>query len=922
MSGQLRGTNGVISRCAALAAAVLVGVAVLPIPVGRASAAPTWPAERPATVTADALPTVQVAGLPQHDGPVTGADSGVVWKVAVVGSTVYAVGSFATARPAGVAAGVGDVREVPRQHALAFSLTTGELLPWAPALNGQALVVTASPDGGTLYVGGDFTEVDGQPRAHLAAFDLTQGGALVSGFQPTVGAQVRALAVTATTVYAGGVFSTAGPAGSAVRQRLAAFSRTDGTLLDWAPSADNQVEALVATPDGSRVVVGGRFQTLDGEPKVGIGAVDGTTGALAPWSSTPISPAVGVNKGWVTSLAVQGDTVFASADGEGGHWFDGRFAADLATGDLRWLDNCYGATYGIHPQGDVVYSVSHAHDCTSLGAWGETLPKTFHRALAETSFAVGPDHGNPSVGSVYSGQPVPALLPWLPDVNYGRYTGQSQGAWAVDGDAQYVVLGGEFTTVNNKPQQGLVRFATRPTAPATRGPVFRPDLGPSAVSTSPGTVKVSWPATYDPDGEALTYELFRDDGTPVTSVTASPTGWTPDYVSVPTGPALSYVDTAVPDGPHRYRLRISDADGNALDNLRSAPVTAVTVAPTGYVADVLADGAQSYWRLGEPGPTAADWAGSNDAFKDTGVTAAGTGAVGDDDLGADLDGTPAATVSTKTSMPAPSSFSVEVWLRTTSTTGGRVVGFSSAAGGSEAVSSGHDRHLYLTPDGRATFGVADAGFRTISSGPGLNDGAFHHLVGAYDSKTGMTLFVDGSTVGRLGAAGRPSPYPGYWRLGSERLAGWPGAPAAGSLAGTVDDVAVYPAPLDHAAVLRHWVDSGRTAPAAGTLPAAQLAVSCSWLLCTADGTASYAPDGTVQEYQVDFGDGTPVVVSATPLVAHVYQTAGTRGVRLTVVDDSGRVSPTSAAVSAVSAGTAGPRPAHRSGMLDRLRTGQ
>lgn len=36
--------------------------------------------------------------------------------------------------------------------------------------------------------------------------------------------------------------------------------------------------------------------------------------------------------------------LYVANDGEGGHWFDGRFAANPENGDLIWLDNCYGAT--------------------------------------------------------------------------------------------------------------------------------------------------------------------------------------------------------------------------------------------------------------------------------------------------------------------------------------------------------------------------------------------------------------------------------------------------------------------------------------------------------------------------------------------------------------------------------------------------
>ena len=95
------------------------------------------------TVSADSLPTPQI--------------NGVVWDQEVVGNTVYAVGDFSKARPAGAAPGTS---EVPRAGALAYDITTGKLLDWAPKANGTVSAIKASKDGSVLYIGGTFTKVD------------------------------------------------------------------------------------------------------------------------------------------------------------------------------------------------------------------------------------------------------------------------------------------------------------------------------------------------------------------------------------------------------------------------------------------------------------------------------------------------------------------------------------------------------------------------------------------------------------------------------------------------------------------------------------------------------------------------------------------------------------------------------------------
>ena len=84
---------------------------------------------------------------------------------------------------------------------------------------------------------------------------------MINTFAPNLNAQVLAITATNTTVYVGGIFSTAN--GNA-RSRLAAFSATNGALLGWAPVANYDVNALLLTPDGSKVIVGGAFATING----------------------------------------------------------------------------------------------------------------------------------------------------------------------------------------------------------------------------------------------------------------------------------------------------------------------------------------------------------------------------------------------------------------------------------------------------------------------------------------------------------------------------------------------------------------------------------------------------------------------------------------------------------------------------------
>nr|WP_163569517.1 hypothetical protein [Fodinicola feengrottensis] len=126
--------------------------------------------------------------------------------------------------------------------------------------------------------------MDGQARSRLAGFDLTTGK-LDAKMSALVNNRIRGIAVSATTVYIGGDFTTVN---GQPRTRLAALDRATGALLPWAPTATDTVRALALSADGGRVIVGGDFAKLNGSNENSVGAVSATgTGALTQWNSRP-----------------------------------------------------------------------------------------------------------------------------------------------------------------------------------------------------------------------------------------------------------------------------------------------------------------------------------------------------------------------------------------------------------------------------------------------------------------------------------------------------------------------------------------------------------------------------------------------------------------------------------------------------------
>jgi hypothetical protein len=534
---------------AAWVAGVLALTATAAGAVGpRPAAADTHPpvATTPATVSADALPTAQI--------------NGVVWSQVVVGNVVYAGGNFSRARPAGAAPGTGEVR---RNGLLAYDIRTGVMTPWAPTLNGQVLAVAATPDHKRLYVAGEFTVANGVQRLRFAAFDVATGK-LLAAVATRFNASVRAVSATNTAVYVGGTFTTVN---GIARSRVAAIDGLRGGVLAWNAPANSTVNAIVAVPAKGVVVVGGRFSTLSGRAAYGLGAVDTGRGLARAFAANKVVRDAGVNSS-ITSLTTDGTRVYGTGYvfGRGGN-FEGSFAALATTGAIVWLEDCHGDSYSGVAVGPVFYVVGHPHYCGNVGGFPEATPRVRHAALAFTNAATRKVAVN-TAGSYtsFGGQPGPSLLTWYPAFEGGTFTGADQAAWSIAGNGSYLALGGEFPTVNGKPQQGLVRFAVAAIAPNKMGPVVHgASLNLTAAATAPGTVTLRWSTSWDRDNQLLTYTLLRDGlAAPVVSRTFSTQFWTSSV--------FQQIDSGLEAGhDYRYHVEVKDFFGNTVTS------TAVTV---------------------------------------------------------------------------------------------------------------------------------------------------------------------------------------------------------------------------------------------------------------------------------------------------------------------------------------------------------
>ena len=862
------------SGLAMFTAAVVVAAGLLMSGANPATAAENGPApieqRNSKTVTADPLPTVQI-------------DSGIVWTQEVVGNTVYAGGSFSNARPAGAAPGTNLI---PRSNILAYNLTTGVITSFAPQINGQVKVIQASPDGSRIYVGGSFNNVNGQTRWNIAAFDVATG-ALSTTFRPAVGGSyVNAIEVTNSAVYVGGLI---GAGAGVARKNLVAFS-TSGALLGWAPTTDLQVDSMVLTPAKDKLIVAGRFGMVNNVSQRGLAALDLSSGAILPWTAPSIvqngvaAGTASAGKAGIWELEADANAIYGTgwvfANKTVGN-LEGLFSAEPGSGDIRWIADCHGDHYGVYSDGTNVYSTGHEHSCETANGMpqGSPSPGNMRNATVMTAATKGTLLRTWNVNSIYadwSGYPAPAFVNWFPDWITGGADG-GQAGWTATGAGDYLLIGGEQAFVNGQRSQGITRFSRNPSTGKNSGPrLSDANWVPAVSSTTAGKVRVSIPANWDRDDLNLTYQLIRNGGgQPVATTTVQSTYWSQ--------PQVVLTDTQPAGSTPNYRIVAVDGDGNTA-NSQTVSTTVTGVTGSNYAETVMDDGASLYWRLGGTAAQGGnDLVGNNDAVVRSGVTSNSSGALSSEPGPSyNFNGTTSGYLNSTNNVAVGQQFSTELWFRTTTLLGGKLIGYGNSSSGS---STSYDRHVYMRNDGRLVFGTFPGIIRAVTSADSYRDGDWHHVV-ASQGWDGMKLFVDGQLVGSLPDVVSQD-YLGFWRVGGDNLSGWPSRPTSNYFAGQIDEVAVYNRVLTSQEVSEHHLKGTGVAA-----PTAAFTATTDDLQVSVNGSTSSAPPGrTITSYSWNWGDGKPNSsgVSAT----HAYDAGGTYTITLTVTDSMGLTGSTS-----------------------------
>jgi hypothetical protein len=200
--------------------------------------------------------------------------NGEVYALLVDGSTVLAGGNFENV---GGAEHDGIVKLDDGGRAMPFAADIGGVSAWARS-------------GNSLYVAGRCDAPEGIERNEACAIDTTTGALLP--WNPDADSVVWTLAVSDSAVYAGGVFN---EIGRRSRTAVAALDPVTGDALEWDLNAQGNAilgsgaSALVSSLviHGSKLYVGGEFDTLAGLPRHDLAALDLDTGTPISWAPVP-----------------------------------------------------------------------------------------------------------------------------------------------------------------------------------------------------------------------------------------------------------------------------------------------------------------------------------------------------------------------------------------------------------------------------------------------------------------------------------------------------------------------------------------------------------------------------------------------------------------------------------------------------------
>ena len=269
--------------------------------------------------------------------------------VGAIGDQVWVGGEFSTAFDP------DDVTTYPRSHVAVFDFNTGEVHPFTVDTD-QKVRALETDQVGTVWIGGNFTIVNGQPVTYITAINA-HTGQIRPEFTVVVDYPIYSLHYDAGSLYIGGDFGVINGHFFNKMARVDAVTGEVDTRFRANPSA------AVRSIDtyGDRVYAAGNFESVGKAPnevaRIWIAGFDRATGLPAgpEFAFAPLAPGEAAHKKGLWEVVV-------SPDGNYLYTGDQRnFITkwDRLTGEKLWSNKGQGDIQAVAADGASVYLGTH-----------------------------------------------------------------------------------------------------------------------------------------------------------------------------------------------------------------------------------------------------------------------------------------------------------------------------------------------------------------------------------------------------------------------------------------------------------------------------------------------------------------------------------------------------------------------------------
>jgi hypothetical protein len=411
-----------------------------------------------------------------------------VYATAVVNGEAIVAGEFGTVcSPVAGATYAACPSTVPADFIFAFNLSTGAIDPnFTPVIDKGPIYSLAAGPNDTVYLGGDFTTINGTTATGIAQLSVTPGqstdGQLVSGFTGQVtNGEVDSVAYDgANALYVGGKFSkTDGKNDS----RLVRLNATTGaldttfkfTFADPVAGQSLGVKSLALTPNGATLAIAGTWQQINGQSISRVALINtggglGDTAALDNWASPWLAIACSHQTNYVNdvdfspdgSYFVIADTGFKTTGGSAVCDAAARFETSGTGTDIQ-------PTWVNYTGGDTLHSVAVTSNVVYIGGhnrWANDFCGNNRPCEANTVLEDGLSALDANTGL--------ALPYWHPQTTRGRGvdTITPFPAGAVPGSDGGILIGSDINNIGDAVHNSLAMFnETTTSTPTPGGPI-------------------------------------------------------------------------------------------------------------------------------------------------------------------------------------------------------------------------------------------------------------------------------------------------------------------------------------------------------------------------------------------------------------------------------------------------------------------